>query len=406
MASDEFRTREERLDALRSSVITLDTSDGAAEEGEKRSWIGIFGTVIAFIALAAALVCAGLYFYHNYEYTTYTLDYDEPAGGMSSGQVYAFSAGCLVIGADSVTYFVRGTQMWSTPLSLSSPVIAIEGDFFSMYDSGGYQVYIFGTSGLISTVRVSRRIYGMDISASGVTAVFTESSESAYISYFDRFGSKIAVEVKTVLSSNGYPVDLSVSPNGQRLAVISYSTANGIGESRLVLYDFGKGRESNGYVIGRFTDYYDTDTFLLSCDFKDDDHLVAVGDNMLSFFTIPSRGDPERTMLPLRENLRSVLSMDGRPVLITEEEGKFICTLYEMTGEVYNSFELPGKYTVITAKNGRVMVADRNEIWLYNASGRLRYHGILVDAPAGVAFSGKDSLLFSTGTRIEHITFR
>ena len=359
------------------------------------------------LALFLAFFAFAMFYAHNYTRTTYALDAEIRLGALSEAEVHSFSAGAVVVGGDTITFIEEGTVVWTSSVSLSDPVVSIRGDYFAVFDEGGYQVYICGREGIISNVRLSRKIRGMDISASGVTAVFTESGEAAYVSYFDRFGSRLDVEVKTVLGSSGYPLHIALSPDGQKLLMLLYSTASGIGESRLLLYDFENGREDAGYIVLNDSDFYNTDTLLLSGRFIDDTHFVLIGDNEAVFMEyVPKKGAEELSVIPLSENISSVFFAGTKFGAVETFGSGFLCRIYTDTGEEYAEFEAPSSYEHIRATEDFILFTDKADIFLYNISGRKRYEGSLVSEPVDLDFIGKGRLLINTGSLIEEINIK
>ena len=362
---------------------------------------------LLFIAIISVLALFALFYYRNYSYTTYSLDTETTLGALSGTRIYQIDSGNVIIGGDTITYMENGITVWSTPVDLKKPVVAVNGDFFSVYDTGGYQVYVCDTTGILSTLKVSRVIHGMDIAENGVVAVFTASDDSAYISYFDRYGSRIPVEVKSVLSATGYPMHLAISPDAQKLLVLYYSTANGIGESRLVLYDFEKGREDESYIVYSDDSFYDSGTLLLQGKFLDNEHIVAVGDKQTKFLYYDrKKKEVSDVTLDYGSQPKSVFfTADAFGILSMQEEG-MVCTLYEPDGSLRYRFNAPAEYQLFTTDRESIAFLNASDLTVYNLSGRKRYEGTIVDQPVSFAFSGKRSLLFNTGSLIEEITLK
>ncbi len=361
----------------------------------------VIGTLILVLA-------AGTVFYmKNYTYSTYSVDHETRMGSLNRARLMNFENGTLVIGGDTISYMEGDAVLSSETMSFRNPMTAVEGSYYAVCDAGGYQVYIGDRNGIISTVKVSRRVRGLDISASGVIAVFTESNDAAYISYFDRFGSRLPVEVKTVLDASGYPMHISISPDGQKLLVAYYSTANGIGESRLVLYDFEHGRADANYIAASWENFYDTNTLLVDGDFFDDTNFVAIGDNEVIFLSYDYlSGEAEPVIHPFQDPVRSVLVDDGYLFLVSETADGNVMTVCDKEGEVVSSFDVPESYDRIRTNGRNVILMNDADLWYYNLSGRRRYAGTLVSAPVDVCFAGKKSLLVNNGTVIERITLK
>lgn len=398
-------SREERLNLLRertekTEAVRNSSAQRMRERERKRDRVRAFLIVAAILAVFAA---AALLYLNNYRYTTYSVDGELQLGAVGSSKLYRFADGNVILGNDTVLYTEDLDVVWSALVNLEHPLYAAEGSYFALADRGGYQIYICDRTGLLSSVRVSRKIRCMDISASGVVAVSTESSDSSYVSYFDRFGTKIAVEVKTVLDASGYPVSLAVSPDGQKLLTVYYCVQNGIGESRLAIYDFKNGKQDKSYVTAAFEDFYNSDTYLVDCRFFDDRHAVALGDNELVFLDI-QKNVVERTNVELKDRIRSVLFTDSHLLLIVGDGDESVCRLYDETGAVSGEFVCPAKYDLVVADEKYVLFKNKDELKLYNVSGVERYEGTLIFEPQAVAFMKGNGLLLNTGSKFQKIT--
>ena len=405
---DEYFDREEQRRRLKEETRYLEENRKVPtyiEREREQRRDGIRARIVG-LAFVMTLFAAGLFYYHNYTYTTYSVDGETSLGALSGATLYQFGDGAVVIGNDTVTYLEGGEIVWTTSISLQAPVFVSEDDFFAVYDQGGYRVYICDATGLLSTVKVTRRIRGTDLSASGVTAVFTESDDAAYISYFDRFGSRLAVELKTVLNASGYPVHIAISPDGQKLAVVSYSTGNGIGESRLSVYDFEHGKKENNYIADTIDDFYDSGTFAAYCDFLDDTHLAVIGDRELAFSVYTDKRELITTRMSYKKPVRSVFTAGPYLGMVFETDKAYECVLYDTDGSVYSSFEVRDPYDEISVSDSYILFRKGADLNLYNLSGRHRYSGTLSEIPVSVSFSGQKSLLINNGNAVSQITFK
>ena len=404
---EQMNRQEARRRLVRQTRESGVNSDPAFLEREKLQRRDRMRDALTAFAVILVIALFGLFYFRNYEYTTYSLDTESTLGALSGTVVRELTHGNVVIGGDTITYMEKGKVIWTTQAEVKKPVIAVNGDFFSVYDTGGYQVYVCDTTGILCTLKLSRIVYGMDISETGVVAVVTESDDSAYISWFDRYGSRIPVEVKAVLSITGIPVHVSISPDSQKLMVLYYSTENGIGESRMVLYDFERGREEDSYIIRSDHSFYDTGTYLVDGKFLDNQHFAAVGTNLTKFYSYdPKKGEVTDKTLEYTDPVRSVLfNRDSLLFVETEEEGT-VCRSYNALGEENGHFAVTDEYKLAAVNDKSLAFLNGQDLTVYNLSGRKRYEGTLVDAPVSFAFSGARSLLFNTGNLIEEITLK
>ncbi|MBR5340166.1 MAG: hypothetical protein IK150_08810 [Lachnospiraceae bacterium] len=407
MAFDTELEHEEQLNAMRER--TLESEREARSDHlrrrERERVSDLWRARLVIAAIVCAFFLAAMFYAHNYRYTTYSVDSEMVLASVATARTFPFQEGTVVVGTDSVSYVKNNSVVWDNAVKVQDPVYRSEGEYFCLFPRGGYTAYICNESGIFSTIKVSRPIRTADISQAGVVALATESEDSSYITYYDRFGTHVDVGVKTTLDVSGYPVHLSISPDGQKLLVLYYSVANGIGESRAVFYDFQNGSADRSYVIQAFEDFYESDTFLVRCEFTDNRHASVIGDNAFLFLTDTGK-EVTRNTVPIADEVHSALFMGQELLVVTEKDGKAFLTTYDNTGRLLHSFECPKDYDLV-ASNGRyVAFLTGADLRFYNASGKLRYEGTLVSAPRSMSFMGTKSLFLNTGDVLEKITLK
>ena len=409
MADDERTlSREEQREYLRRRVIAPDSlsMNPAYIRRQRARRSEIFRDVLFAVTICALFALAAVFYFHNYSFSTYAQDYELNERTLNEAKLLPCADGCVALNRDSVSYIYENEVRYTSQAAFSDPRAAVNGQYFAVFDRGGYQVYLYDTTGPTSTIRVTRQILGIAIAASGVTAVFTESSDAAYISYFDRFGNRIPVEIRTILEATGYPVNFAVSPDGQRLAVLYCATQNGTGESRLYLYDFEKGRADDNYIIAKLDHYHESGTYLAECGFVTNDMLFAVGDNDLTFLRIDAKRNVYETHVPVEERILSVFHSAGGPGLVLSKDDGKIVRVYQPDGTLFSEFEIDFPYEQIAADDRGIVFTAGTELYYYNRSGKLRYSGFLTGEVQSVAFTGRHSLTLNTGDMIEKITLK
>jgi len=373
-------------------------------EREKRSIR--LRTRLAVIAVIMSFLAAGLLYARNYRMNTYSVDAEISEKGLSGSGLYSFGNGAVILSRDSVQYFEEDRILWSVPLSFSDGQIAVREPYFTVYKRGGTEAMVFDDTGLLSEVSLSREIRAADISASGVTALVSESGDAAYISYFDRFGNRVSVEAKTLISQSGYPVDIAISPDGQRLAVAFYSLAKGIGKSRLVLYDFRRGTENASYIVGTIEDFGEADPLLLDVFFLSDTSLAAVGDDLLTVAACSENGMETLLSRPLGADTVSVFPAESFAVLAESAGGETRVRLIDEDGKEAYSVSAEVTRAGVCVSSSRVLFRREERIVMANLSGMIRYEGELTGEPGACAFIGSRGILLEDDGVLRKITLK
>ena len=400
-------SKEEQKRILRErTVSTEDLKSNLSFVRQERERKKKRNLAVGLAALGVLLIAVCVYLWLRfYRYSTYDVTGELKIGGLSNAALYPFSDGCIVIGPDSLTYVKDDKVVWTGSVKLNDALFTSREGYFAVCDRGGYQAYVCDSTGIISTVKVSRHIRKMDISASGVVCVFTEADDAAYISFFDRFGTKTQAEVKSVLSSAGYPLDIAVSPDGKKLIALYYSTENGIGESRLTFYDFERGKSNDNYILENFSDYYDSDTVLVDAFFISNTESVVIGDRSMTFLS-EEKKELKRTVVETGDRVVSMFRAGNRLGVVSETVDGNECILYDRYGKGSSAFAVPEAFDRILSDDRQIFFLNGGRVTILNVTGEERYEGELSDIPVAACMVGRRSLILNTGAELLHITYK
>ena len=289
MARDSEFQRERKKKQLRQSMVTNDKVRSAPvswAEDHKRT-INVAGIVVAVLVLAVVL--AWFVAERLWRYKTYEVSWRTDVSNASSAGYVSYGDGIVVMNKDGATYYdKKGTKVWSAPYDMSNPKANVKGDYLVIYDLKGKNFAICNKSGITGSGTTSQIITKGVIASTGVTVLQLEDQDASLISYYRNTGEELAVSIRNPLQIDGYPLDISVSPNGQQLAVSYYSISEGVGTSSISFYDFEKGKEAADRIVASF-DYSENGAYVPKVVYLSDTKAFAVGDCCISFFDVSNR---------------------------------------------------------------------------------------------------------------------
>lgn len=150
-----------------------------------------------------------------------------------------FGDGVLKYTKDGATYLdAKGKVVWVQSYEMRTPVVSVNGDFVAIGDQQGNSIYICDKNGTQGQATTLLPILRVTVSAKGVVAALQEDSKASYIYLYKRDGSPLDIMVKSLLSGDGYPVDLSLSPNGTQLITSYMYLDQGVIKCKIVFYNF------------------------------------------------------------------------------------------------------------------------------------------------------------------------
>ena len=121
---------------------------------------------------------------------------------------------------DGASYIdASGKTIWTQSYEMKTPIININGDYAVIADQQGNEMYICNKEGCTGTAKTQLPITKAAVSARGVTAAVVEDSTASYIFYFKKDGESLGINIKMLLSGDGYPVDIALSPDGKQIAM-------------------------------------------------------------------------------------------------------------------------------------------------------------------------------------------
>lgn len=375
MAGDGKFQWERKKNQLRQNMVTNDKVRSApvnwAEDHKKTVNI----TVIVIAAIAILAVIVWLVAARLWRYKTYEVNWRTDVSNASSAGYASYGDGIVVMNKDGATYYdSKGTKVWSAPYDMSNPKAAVKGDYILIYDLKGKNFSICNKSGITGSGTTSQIITKGVIASTGVTVIQTEDKDASLISYYRNTGEELAVSIRNPLQIDGYPLDISVSPNGQQLAVSYYSIAEGAGTSSISFYDFEKGKEAADRIVASF-DYSENGAYVPRVVYLSDTRAFAVGDCCISFFDISQRTAITRMDVAIDGEIQRMFYNSDYLGLVTKvgEDDTYQIRIYTMEGEEKAVIEQDALHTGYAFQHKNVVMYDADYCEVQSFSGRIRF---------------------------------
>ena len=217
------------------------------------------------------------------------------------------------------------------------------------------------------------------MSAKGVVAALQEDSKASYIYLYKRDGSPLDIMVKSLLSGDGYPVDLSLSPNGTQLITSYMYLDQGVIKCKIVFYNFGLGKNDPNRVVGIFFPKDLGDAMAGRVRFLDESHSVIFTDKGIQFFSTRVETSPELvSQIPIEENIRSITYTQDKVGIVTDNvEGgdPYRLRIYDREGSPVFEKTFNYQYTGFDIDGDLVLLYNDSSCKVYNMTGTEKYNG-------------------------------
>lgn len=405
--------RENRKRQLQNNIIQLPVAQarGYDDEEENREHVkrvNNFRRRRFMIATGAVLFLAVLgfawYQYHReYEYTEYTVAWEKPMRHMEdtaadetpetatpAADSHSVSEGSFVkyepFGSnmirytkDGATYYdASGKSVWTVSYEMKTPIINTNGDYAVIADQQGNDIYICSLEGNTGVAKTRLPITKTAVSAKGVTAAVVEDSTAAYIFYYKRDGEDLQISVKMLLSGDGYPVDVALSPDSQQIVMSVMYLKNGVMKNKVVFYDFSEiGKNVDNRFVGGFEEEFD-DKMVGRIRYLNDETVCAFSDKGLTFISVKNViPDPKVISVPVEEKIESICYTDSLAAVVVDNPSGHTqrIDVYKTDGTRAASVDFDFDYTGIELDENMILLYDENTCQVYNMNGNLKFNG-------------------------------
>lgn len=418
--------RENKKRQLRSNIVPLPRQQMGPEEEEDSEEIirKAKGKVLRkrllilfFVLLILAAMGFGWYQYQKkYEFTDYDVAWEksmrytdsagtgEEAGAEEAGKsvstgsfvefVY-FGENMLKYTKDGATYIdANGKNIWTESYEMKTPIVNVNGDYVAIADQQGNNIYICNKEGKTGIAKTQLPITKVAVSAIGVTAALVEDSTASYIFYYKKDGSSLGIDIKMLLSGDGYPLDLALSPDGKQIAMSVKYMKNDTLKTKVVFYDFSEiGKNVENRFVGAFEEEFD-DKMVARVRYLNADTVCAFSDKGLTFISVKNViPDTEVVTVPVEEKIDSICySEKYAGVVVDNPSGNpNRIDIYTTDGKRAASFDFDYPYSGVKIDGEQVILYNEESCRVYNLNGHKKFEAQF-DFAVSCVRSGKSRL--------------
>ena len=285
-----------------------------------------------------------------------------------SGYLLTYSkdgAGCMDI---------RGNAVWNQTFEMQNPIVDVCKNVVAIGDYNGRTIYVMNTSGVMGSITTSRPVRDFCVASNGVVAAVLDDTDATWIYLYDSQGKEL-VYFRTTMKDSGYPVNVSISPNGELVCVSYLFVDSGQMKSSVAFYNFGPvGKNNvNNYVSGY--DYLNSVVPLTG--FLDDRSMFAVSDDRVMFFSGAQKPLSVAEKL-LADDVQGVYYGDESIGLIfnsTQSNSRFRLDVYHKSGELRQSIDFDLDFRDILFHDDQIIIYNESECRIYNSGGAEKYSG-------------------------------
>jgi hypothetical protein len=264
-----------------------------------------------------------------------------------------------------------GKQIWNGSYEMDKPIADTCGQYAVIADQGGKSVEIFDNKGGAGRITTVYDIIKVRIASQGVVAVLMESGNTNYITLYDKDGT-VLVDQATDMLKDGYPIDIALSVDGQKLITDYLSIKEGKEVSILTFYNYGEvGQNWSDGIMGAYT--FDG-TVIPRVAFNNNDTVCAYKDNGLMIFEYQ---ELPKVILEqnFEEKISSVLYNKKNAGVVLEEGdgGSRKLVLYDLLGKKSLEKRIDFNFSHIEMTEEEIIMNDNMSCIIMKPDGRVKF---------------------------------
>lgn len=382
--------RETQKARLRRQVVA-ETNEMTEERPlRKRLSVRLIPALLVLCLLAAAVVW---FYWTNRHYDSFSVAWEKEIGtNTASSEAFRgyepFAKGFLRYSKDGAAYLNGdGEPIWERSYQMQNPIAAVSGDYAVIADQFAQSLYIFNDSSNTGAATTVLPITQVTISETGVVYAILKDEKADYITAFKADGSAIDLSIKSVITGDGYPLDISVSPDGTELLTSYVSIENSRLVQKVIFRNFDEvGKEADARrVVGGFTEEFDGH-IVGRVHFSSNEYSQAFYDGGIAFFSTKVLTSPALlSQETFEEEINSIAYSDKyAAVVLNTNEGEmpYRLVVYKANGAKLSSVDFDFPYTSFEISGNEILLYNENACRVYD----LRGHELLAaDFPAPVS---------------------
>lgn len=358
------------MDELRDEDAPLEALDQRIAKQRKKFHIRV--AILAVLVIAAAASVYLLLTLPTYEHIRTINTYQTKDS--NNGTYIQFYKGVLKYSRDGVIFLnQRGEEQWNQACQLKNPDASVSANSAAVYDGGGNTILVFGEDGLKGEISTTLPIQRLSISDQGIVAAVLKDESTPRVICYDAQGN-ILVEHKASTTGTGYPIGISLSPDGNLLLITYLYIQNNEIATNVSYLNFGKvGQDETDHQVAKAQ--YDQAIMPMTF-FVNNETSVIVGDQNFLIYKGDQIPEPAHHV-KLKGTIKSAFHNEKYLGLVLQNEGAegYELRLYNMDGKEVTSVTFKGEYDNIKLSGNLIMMYEGKRCCVFTKSGRLRFDG-------------------------------
>ena len=368
---DELQVEERSLSS--GDALKKDLPEGDLKEKLEQNRIRKFRMRISIAAAVAVVIMAFFLYNKLYTFSDYIIAESIDNTAAAGSQYVSVGKNLYRYNSDGVSCLTRNNEMlWSITYNMQAPIVDLCGETMVIAEQQGTQIYIVDQDGLVGNFESVLPILKVRVSKQGVVAAVLQDDDITWVNMYDTAGNSIASD-KTTVAESGYPLDIDLSPNGEKLAVSYLGIKEGNINSNVIFYHFGAAGQSQKNNMVSSTAF--VETVIPEVYFNSNSEAVAVTDS--GYVVFRGNDEPKQSVsVTFEEEVISVFHNEDRIGFLfdSDEEGyEYRMELYTYQGKKKTTRQISADFDEIKIQNNQILMYSDKNCDIFTMSGQKRF---------------------------------
>ena len=265
--------------------------------------------------------------------------------------------------------------IWNQTYEMQSPMVDTCESYAVVADKKGEKVYIMDRQGPCGEIRTTMPIQRVQVANQGEVAVLMEENGTGSIHVYDREG-KFLAEGELHTENTGYPVDISISNDGKKLAASLLDVNEGTVKTTVVFYNFGLAGQNE--IDNIVCQYSYADMIFPRIEFLTNNVMAAFGSGQTVIFEGEQKPQV-KAQISLEQEIQSIFYNEAYVGFVFNNENKkepYRLQVFDLNGKEILAKDFDIKYQEIEfLANDEVCVRADSECIIYTLHGIEKFHG-------------------------------
>lgn len=390
----DFSSYAEKLNKNKSEGASVrDTVD--YKEKIRHHRLAVFFRTLAVMAIVLFAVVALYVSWRDKEYSEALVTTGGTLTNGADSKIIALGGNIVQYSKDGISCIDgSGKVLWNQTYEMQSPIAHTCNNVVAVGDYNGHNIYVSSISGALGEIDTNLPIRDFCVSSQGVVAAVLDGTDVTWIYVYDSKGSTL-VSFKTTMKDSGYPLDISLSPNGELLCVSYLYPDEGALKTSVAFFNFGSVGQNS---IDNYASGYDYPGIVVPyVQFMNGSSAFAVSDDRIMFYTGDQKPVSQAESLIGDEQVRSVYFNESYVGLVfanNTDEGAYRLQVYNTQGANVLTTYFDLHYSDILFDDKQIVIYNDDECIIQDVTGHVKYTG---------SFNTPVRLMIPTGLRNKYI---